>query len=102
VADQVGAMEDVVVFHNHEDGCREHCHQPDSKHFAHLVAGRRVVAFAGDYRLETSLLHHSNQRSPPRPWCARKNSAEPAVATASGRRRDLERSVAAATIWAKR
>jgi hypothetical protein len=38
-------MEDVVVLEDHEDGCREHCHQPDSKHFAHLVTGRRVVGY---------------------------------------------------------
>jgi hypothetical protein len=62
VADQAGAMEDVVVFHNHEDGCREHCHQPDSKHFAHLVTGRRVVGFAGYIGLRAGSGYHSAQR----------------------------------------
>ena len=41
------------------------------------------------------------QRSPPRSWCARKNSAEPAVAIAA-EAEISSASVAAATIWAKR
>jgi hypothetical protein len=88
---------------NHaEHCCREHRHEPDSKHFAHLGFWPQIRRFCHmiGSGAEASITRTS-YLSPPRSWCARKNSAEPAVAIAA-EAEISSASVAAATICAKR
>jgi len=37
VTDEPGSAQEVMVLDRAEDCCREHRHEPDSKHFDHLI-----------------------------------------------------------------
>jgi hypothetical protein len=58
--DEAGPVEHIVISSHGEECCREHRHEPDSKHFAHLVLAADTSLVAAAIGSAAHLLHHSD------------------------------------------